>query len=150
MKISGGSVDFIARRSQVYVYKAATQSINPLAWTPIDLDTIVYDVWGDFNIGTYQFTAPEPGKYLVVGAVGVSGLADGKYCEVSAWKNDAVYLGIVMVYAGASGGLWLPSISIVELAQGDTVKLYVQHNDTVARNIDQNKSSTYLQIMRIK
>ena len=56
----------------VLAYSSSAQNDIATGVVKINLDAEIYDVNGDFNTGTYTFTAPVTGKYMVSGQIGMT------------------------------------------------------------------------------
>jgi len=59
------------------VYNNTAQDNIGSAWTTINMDTEIFDQNSDFNTGTYKFTAPVTGKYLLTAHVCTKNIDNG-------------------------------------------------------------------------
>jgi hypothetical protein len=59
-------------QSAVHAYSSSAQNDIATGIVTINLDAEVYDVNSDFNTGTYTFTAPVTGKYMMSASLDTS------------------------------------------------------------------------------
>jgi len=99
----------------------------------IAANTEVYDIGGDYNNGTYTFTAPDTGDYFISTSCYVSVLGaahvDFLLSLVTTTPVGGFLLNIISpgaVRAPADNGYIGCGHSIIDLDAGDTVKCYVK------------------------
>lgn len=127
----------VGARCAVYVSTDQTMA-TALTFYTLAMDTEVYDVYSEFNTGTYTFTAKDAGKYRICATASMSLGSSGDWGEV------AVYAGATRVRtarastADSSGAKCSPQINtVLILAAGDTVTIRGQFNSgTASRSID--------------
>ena len=117
-------------------HPSAAQAIVTATATKITLDTEDYDP--NANFANSRYTVAKAGYYLILGAVGITGLATDKYLQVLIYKNGSA-VAYSMGNSSGAGWLSIPVVAILSLAVGDYIELYCLHNhgsdrDTVAAN----------------
>lgn len=135
-------------------YLGTAQEISN-AVEQLDFDNESYDEGSDFNTTTYDFVAPEAGKYLVTLNVTFmptnTGLFTGDQCEFGISVNDT-YTSISRWLAPADTGTnnyYTVSVSdIVDCSASDTIQAYAKayDNDIV---VAADEQETYIAIMKI-
>lgn len=114
---------------------SANQDIPSGVSTTVQFDTEEDDLGGDFNVGTYTFTAPNSAPYQVSFAYRyLEDLADGSTEGFNLYKNAAVYLSTVSKVGGVvSCGAGL-SMRMV-LAATDTLHVDAFHTHGANREL---------------
>jgi hypothetical protein len=120
------------------------QALPSLVETKINIDTVVFDNGGFFDIATYKFTPPA-GTYLVVGAAGIAAASANVQIRTLVRKSGVNY-GL-----GKTGSANLSNWAISANAPipmsfngTDYLELYVKNEDSVSRNLDNGVAVTYL------
>ena len=112
-----------AFRTGFHAWKNAGQSLAHDTATHITYTEEHYDPNGDYNASTSTFTAPEAGKYLIMGRVRFSSGVHEYMCRIMVYVNDAK----VVEWDETSGngtGMNVGMSTIRQLSANDTVKLY--------------------------
>ncbi|MEE8560300.1 MAG: hypothetical protein V3S88_06285, partial [Alphaproteobacteria bacterium] len=148
LKHLGATPGFSAHRNSV------GQSIAASTWTKLKLTTEDFDTDGDFlhdaddsgGATESRFTPSVPGKYLIVGAAVLAGLADGKAANCSIHKNGAFHRLGTRVSQGAAGNQHV-GVGVIVEANGTTdyFEFFVWHDDTVSRTAGGVATDTYFQ-----
>lgn len=109
-------------------------------------DFVVGLTWDSTN---NRFVITAAGRYLITGEVAYSNAADGKQYEAMIYKNGSqVTQGRVM--CAAAGAYITPSCTdILNLAVGDYIEIFTQHNEAGASTIASATDSTYITIAKI-
>lgn len=136
--------------SDCYVHAGldGDQSINSGTWTTLELDDEHVDSGSDFNTGTYTFTAPADGIYLLMGSARFNVDTAGDNCQIRLLKDGSANVGFTAAEAPGTGAFSINTQRIMSLSSGDTIALQVQNvnnNDTI---IDASHI-TYLSIARL-
>ena len=141
--------DYLPHRSMMRAYASAAQAISASTNTKIVLDYAEYDAFSDFNTGTYRFTAPAAGKYIIQASVGLLALAASYYLQAWISKNESPIMILNEGQRDNIGNVILPLNGTLMLAQSDTITLWVWHNDTVSRNTNNQQNVTFMTVYRI-
>ena len=107
------------------VYNSATQNIPNITFTPMAFDTEVYDTDGihDTVTNNTRLTCQTAGKYVMTGSVDASSNATGTR-GIGIRLNGASIYGLTIVPASTgSGGRYLATVAILDLAATDYVEL---------------------------
>jgi hypothetical protein len=72
MRIDANGHIIMPKQPAVHAYASSTQDNIATGIVTINLNAEVYDVNSDFNTGTYTFTAPVTGKYMMCAALDTS------------------------------------------------------------------------------
>jgi hypothetical protein len=134
--------------SRVSVYSTSNQSTS-LAPVTLNLDTVIFDDRGEFDISTHKFTADDSGFYLVNYGVLVA-TNYNRADSVALLKNSLTALDVRYFTRRTDSVEADPfafSSCIVELAAGDTLELSV--NIGGSRNILGGINNSYMQIHRL-
>ena len=145
--------------SSVLVYSANTQLNATGAGTlvTVGFDTKIYDVNNDFNIGTYTYTAPATGKYLVISNCNFAdlGAANLSGAMLITTSNRAYVIKCNYANLRAADNTTIDSITtIADMDLGDTLTIDVtvtgggQVIDILA-SPSANELTTYLAIKRL-
>ena len=132
-------------------YQNSAQVINNATSSQINLDTEDWDTDNAFASSTFTCPADKTGKYLVVGAVRAdTSWSSTDQFNVAIFRNGASNTGgmsssSIRAGVGNSG----ISVSIIDMAAGDTLKLYLYHNEGGSEGLQPGQESTYLAGTRI-
>lgn len=149
---SGGSdeldVSGLVHKSTFLGVLSGNQTIQDNTQTVIEIDTEIVDRNNDFNTSNHRFTAPEAGKYLVIGQATMNQLGANKWQYLHIRVNGvAVAFGLtamsVVVYMSFAQG------TILDLAANDYVTLEIIHNHGAARDIIAASRQTYFMVTRL-
>jgi len=127
-------------------YQSSSQNIDSGTSTQITLDTEDWDTDGAFASNTFTCPAGKEGKYIIVGCVraDASWAATNQF-NVSIFRNGASNTGgFSSNNIMASTGNSMISSAIVDLSAGDTIKLYLYHNEGGTEGLQAGQESTYL------
>ena len=132
-------------------YQSSSQGISNVTNTQVTLDTEDWDTDNAFASSTFTCPADKTGKYLVVGAVRADpSWASTDQFNVAIFRNGASNTGGMSsssIRAGiGNSGI---SVSIINMAAGDTLKLYLYHNEGGSESLQTGQESTYLAGTRI-
>jgi hypothetical protein len=88
---SGGGADVKSDYSNTFasVYLSSAQAVGAASTETIEFNAETHDIGGNFNTGTYTYTAPETGIYLIGFSANATSANNGKDVKI-------------LVYAGAS------------------------------------------------
>jgi len=128
------------------VYQTSDQTIPHNENTILQWHDKEWDVGGYFDLANNKFTPLVAGKYLIIGAVQIRDLADGKDVMLAVLKNGGVYKYIVRQIPGATSLPILTGLCIVYLnGSTDYIQLRILHYDTVNRDTWGNTQRTFFQ-----
>ena len=132
-------------------YQSSSQNISNATSTQITLDTEDWDTDNAFASSTFTCPSDKAGKYIVVGSVRAHPSWDTtNQFNVSIFRNGASNTGGMSsssIRAGiGNSGI---SVSIINMAAGDTLKLYLYHNEGGSESLQTGQESTYLAGTRI-
>lgn len=122
------------------VYRSNSQSIPNSVFTAINFGVERYDTDGFFNaaVNSTRLIAPTSGIYLVTGHVRWAAALAASVVDIAIRKNSATYVALHRDDPTASSVNDFYSIATVTaLSSGEFIEMYVSHNDSVARNIEQ-------------
>lgn len=102
----------------------------------IQFNSTQYAPFGNYNAGTYRYTAPAPGAYLLTANLqvdNVSGTAATMELSLTAVKNGSTIARAAGTsVASPPGGRWYPKLgTTIVLAAGDTVEIQLTATDAV-------------------
>ena len=111
-------------------YQSSSQSISNATNTQVTLDTEDWDTDSAFASNTFTCPSGKAGKYIVVGCVRAdTSWATTNQFNAIIYRNGASNTG--GYYSNqviASKGNSSMSVAIIDLAVGDTVRVYMVHN----------------------
>ena len=103
---------------------AYTHTLMPCATELWDTDSAFTN-----TAGNYKFTCPvgEAGKYAMFAGTNIGGMPDGADSHIYFYKNgSSTGVGMLRSYTGAAGvGIYCTTSTILELAEGDYMQVYV-------------------------
>ena len=128
---------------------SAAQAIANTTFTLVSNNTEIFDSGGAYNNSTYKFTVPAngAGKYVIGGQVSLDDLQDGDAIQMSFYVNDAQ-----LTAYGKVSRAFCPSADLIttvhaqlilDLAAGNTVAQYVEHNEGNNQNTVTNETWFY-------
>jgi hypothetical protein len=124
------------------------QAVSTGTWTKVTLDAEDFDYGSNFDrLTNYRFVAPYDLVMAFSGAVTLTSVTGD--AAVALYKNGAVAAYGSRVYANNHDVIPVVS-TILELAPGDYVEMYVQHNHGSSRNTVSGSEDTYLSGHEIK
>ena len=136
----------------VSAYRNADQtSVVTSTHTKVNIDTEVFDTGSYFDSSTnYRFTPLIAGKYLIIGRVNFSSLADGAFGRAQIYKNDAMHkIGTVAVNGG-SGDIGSMVMDIIDFnGSSDQVELWCFHNHGADRTLGGGAAFTFFSAVRV-
>ena len=127
---SGTATGFGLAECSFRAYQGSQQNVPNATSTQITLDTEDWDTDNAFASNTFTCPSDKAGKYIVVGAVRAdTSWASTDQFNVMIYRNGASNTGGMSsssIRAGiGNSGI---SVSIIDMAAGDTLKLYLYHN----------------------
>lgn len=134
LEFTTNGIIHMAKQSGFSAYLSADQDIVKLTLTTMEFDTEEDDIQGEFNTGTYTFTAAKAGKYQVslVNVYGES-LVTTKIMVGQIYKNGGIYTAVRMLGTGVNTG---HSISVrMPLAANDTILVKTYHDGADNRQL---------------
>ena len=134
----------------VHAYASSAQNNIATGIVTINLNAEVYDVNSDFNTGTYTFTAPVTGKYMMNGAV-ILKEVDTVNQEVSMLmiaSNRNYYFGQIdpRIELSADGLHGFTGTTLVDMDADDTILLKIRSSAHGATQINIHAGDTYFTI----
>lgn len=110
----------------------------------IDASTIRYDIGSDYNTGTYTFTAPVTGKYLIFAAVQVSNLGGTmSYFNLQMATSNLNYVSQKQYITGSGTVDGLCNMAYVDMDAADTFIVATNvYNGTQTATVNGNSTIT--------
>ena len=132
-------------------YQSSSQGISNVTNTQVTLDTEDWDTDNAFASSTFTCPADKTGKYIVVGAVRAHPSWDTtNQFNVSIFRNGASNTGgFSSQNIVNSKGNSMVTVSIIDMAAGDTLKLYLYHDEGGTEDLQAGQESTYFAGTRI-
>lgn len=134
------------------VYRLTAQAITSGSPQLTNLNTESYDYGDNFDTSsTYLFTAPESGTYLISAQAGVLASSDATFVQASIYKNGSLLQAGSKAYNSSGGSAAIMStVSIyTDISKGDTLGLYVEHDEGGNLNLDIGATDSVLSIARV-
>ena len=118
----------------------ASTSINNTTWTIVPFGTVVEDSHGAYSTGTNLYTVPVTGRYRITSLISwSSGTSGSRYTAV--YKNGA-YLVNMGVATRTGDNINSGGAITRNFNAGDTIGIYVWHNDGGALTLSSNNISS--------
>jgi len=132
-------------------YQSSSQGISNVTSTQVTLDTEDWDTDNAFASSTFTCPSDKAGKYIVVGAVRADpSWATTNQFNVMIFRNGASNTGgFSSQNIVASKGNSMINVSIVNMSAGDTLKLYLYHDEGGSESLQPGQESTYFAGTRI-
>ena len=132
-------------------YQSSSQGISNVTSTQVTLDTEDWDTDNAFASSTFTCPSDKAGKYIVVGAVRAHpSWATTNQFNVMIYRNGASNTGgFSSQNIVASKGNSMINVSIVNMSAGDTLKLYLYHDEGGSESLQPGQESTYFAGTRI-
>lgn len=117
----------------------------------VDFDSESFDNVDNFDTSADEFTAPEDGNYLVQGQAGVQSLGNGKFVQAMIYKNSSLFqLGPRNYnHSGGTDDVLSSVVSVVSLVEGDTISLYVEHDEGSNLNLIEGEDGSNLNVQKM-
>mgnify|MGYP003152065754 CR=1 FL=1 len=113
---------------------SAAQSIPNTTYTKIVYDTLIWDTDSAVSSGTFTTPTGKGGKYYFQGSVEIGGIDDAEFVNIAIYK-DSTSQEVARWYSTSSDDDIRAKVSIVlDLAAGETVSIYVYHNEGGSRD----------------
>lgn len=126
---------------------SGTTTINDSSETQVTLNSNTFATGITWDATNHCFTCVTAGRYLVLGQVHYLTVTDAKVYYAKIAKNFTVVTSS-LAHSGSTNPLSVRVSDILDLAVGDNVELYTEHNSGVSRTIA-NSSFTYLAIAKL-
>ena len=148
---SGTATGFSLAECSFRAYQSSQQNVPNATSTQITLDTEDWDTDNAFASSTFTCPSDKAGKYIVVGAVRAHPSWDTtNQFNVSIFRNGASNTGgMSSQNIVSSKGNSMITVSIVNMAAGDTLKLYLYHDEGGTEDLQAGQESTYMAGTRI-
>jgi hypothetical protein len=132
-------------------YQSSSQNIANGTATQINLQTEDWDTDNAFASNTFTCPSDKAGKYIVVGAVRAdTSWASTDQFNVMIYRNGASNTGGMSSSSIRNGvGNSGVTVQIIDMAVGDTLKLYLYHNEGGTEGLQTGQESTYMAGTRI-
>ena len=132
-------------------YQSSQQNVPNATSTQITLDTEDWDTDNAFASNTFTCPSDKAGKYIVVGAVRADpSWASTDQFNVMIYRNGASNTGSMSSFSLRAGiGNSAVTVQIIDLSAGDTLKLYMYHNEGGSEGLQTGQESTYMAGTRI-
>jgi hypothetical protein len=133
---SNYSAKFLARIN-------TNQSIATATITKVAFDTEIFDTANAYDTTNYRFTAPIGGYYLIGFDVSWGVYSAGHQVFMYIYKNGAIYAKPLIPFRDSGSDVVSTGTfsKVVELAAGDYVEAFVQHNRGSAATFYDNNAN---------
>lgn len=146
--LSSDGIVTLPKQSFVIVYANTSQNILKDTLTQIQLNVEIYDVQGEFDTGTYRFTAKEAGVYSVVSTIRWSALTASGRILNDLFKNGALYQSSE-TYATIGSYQNTDCQTIMYLAANDYIESYAYQSTGATQATYVAQTLTKLCIMKL-
>ena len=148
---SGTATGFGLAECSFRAYQSSQQNVPNATSTQITLDTEDWDTDNAFASNTFTCPSDKAGKYIVVGAVRADpSWASTDQFNVMIYRNGASNTGSMSSFSLRAGiGNSAVTAQIIDLSAGDTLKLYMYHNEGGSEGLQTGQESTYMAGTRI-
>ena len=150
LEVTPSGIVGLPKQSACYVYLNSSMTFSSGAPTKVPLDTVVFDVQSEFSTTNSRWTASEDGKYMVVGYISYSGdtvVADKLYyTRIHVNGNLKAY---TVIHSSHSNALIIPCIAFLDLAAGDYVELYANHNAGTDQTVTNGAANTWIGVIKV-
>ena len=132
-------------------YASSTTNVDHNTSTQISLQTEDWDTDNAFASSTFTVPSGKDGKYVIIGSI----RADASWAETEQFnamifRNGASNTGAYVSNGiNASHGNSSHVSAVIDLAAGDTIKLYLYHDEGGTEGIQTGQESTFLSGVRI-
>ena len=160
LQISGGTTPSIVAdanghvtmpaQSAVLVGIASDQSVSATEVT-VTLDSEVYDVNADFNTGTYTFTAPVTGKYLISSNIGGYAQRGSLYNSTKLITSNRTYFALDTPSDQVTGNnFYINQLTVVaDMDANDTAYVRIITNDDSSFTLRGDNTNSYCSFLLI-
>jgi hypothetical protein len=133
MSIDGAGIITKPLQPAFQAYLASDQAVSATSAT-VTMNTEAFDANGDFNIGTYTFTAPITGKYILTTGVSNYGAANsGDYTAVRIVTSNSNYQDIHYEADQSSSRIGAHQVAVVaDMDTNDTayITIFTQNDSS--------------------
>ena len=116
-------------RAKAYAQLSGSQSVPTGVATLVELDTEIYDIGGDFDVGSYKFVTPVAGYYLIIGCVRVDDIDDGDSLRAEIYVDGAVVARGEARCPGANLIMHTNVQTVYYVAATKDIELYAYQNE---------------------
>lgn len=135
----------------VTVNISAAQTIATGTDTLVQFDQEEHDPGSCFNTGTYQYTVPSTGYYLITFSVRILDVTSGKI--LTAWTrkgiDDADRLSYSITRPGATGAATVDCSKVVYLTATEYVELMIYQDCVGNKTLSDYDPATFMSIIRL-
>ena len=145
----------LPKQSAMKAYASVTQPVNSDVYTVVSLNTVDWDVQGEFNTSTYAFTAKQSGYYLICANIYWNNPPDQMNHLITTQVTGEVNIAAKSFSSswhrtsGAEGQATGPYCGTHPLDAGDTVKLQVFQNGGTTVDIGQGRNDAWMSITKL-
>lgn len=132
---TGTTVSGSAASTPTFNYSLSTvQSIPNTTFTKIVYATQIWDTDSAFSSGTFTVPTGKAGKYYFQGSVEIGGIDDAEFVNIAIYKDSTAQEVARWYSPSADDDIRAKVATILDLSVGDTVSIYVYHNEGGARD----------------
>lgn len=113
---------------------STVQSIPNTTYTKIVYATSIWDTDSAFSSGTFTVPTGKAGKYYFQGSVEIGGIDDAEFVNIAIYKDSTAQEVARWYSPSADDDIRAKVATILDLSVGDTVSIYVYHNEGGARD----------------
>lgn len=143
---SSGILD-LAKQSGCYMYLSSNQAYTKPNWQKVNLDAKLWDVQNEDDTTNSRITITEPGKYLIIGSVGLYVTGAGDHIQCGIYKNGS-QADWSAFNTASDDTHTVKAFTILDLSASDYLELYARNpdqDDTIYGNV----IATYLIAFKI-
>ena len=139
-----------SRDRKFRIYLSSNQAITQNVNTKVALDTVTFDIQGNFVSASNRYLAKEDGYYLVIGSVTYQQAPDANaLIQSMIYKNNAA-VSIYSTNSSIGSGLFtIPIMDIIQLNAGDYIELFTYHNSVGSKNVVAGTNYSYLIVNKL-
>lgn len=126
------------------LYLANAQSLTNGTVTQVKYDTVLSDIPGGWNSGTWAWTAPVTGRYAIDCSVNCGGTSGSLVFYL--YKNGAELKRGPYGSGGAVFGSLANACWLADFSKGDTISIYAYQNSGSSANLVSGSNLNYLDI----
>ena len=122
----------------------SNQNLSSGAWTKLSLATELWDTDSAYDTSNYRFTVPtgKAGRYLINGGMELNSIVADKIVQIAYRKNGSALAGSSHrdYPPYSSPDIKFTSTTIMDLAEGDYIEMYMYHNSGSTEILNSNET----------